>query len=180
MVNRYKNICTLTSRLRFRYIHILFYARNITIHIQGTCIRSAFTYCSAYKENHKFAENVIKVKHGTCPCTVEHFFLWVYCLCGRFSELSEANIQILQTVAPHLSVNGLTSLTEVMVARIISCESEDVMATNGKYRKCETKKFYVAKCLTVFLKFGHKFVHVESQDGGFKRGIPWCLLSNHN
>lgn len=55
----------------------------------------------------------------------------VYTLIERFSELSEANIQILQTVAPHLSVNGLTSLAEVMVARIISCESEDVMATNG-------------------------------------------------
>lgn len=91
---------------------------------------------------------------------------WVYCLCGRFSELSEANIQILQTVAPHLSVNGLTSLAEVMVARIISCESEDVMATNGKYRKCETRKFYLAECLTLYWKIW-TFVHVELQDGGF-------------
>lgn len=88
-------------------------------------------------------------------------------MCCRFSELTEANIQILQTVAPHLSVNGLTSLAEVMVARIISCESQDVMATNGKYRKCETKKFFVAECLTVYLKFDHKFVHLELQDGGF-------------
>lgn len=52
------------SRFRFRSIHILFYVRNIIIHvhIQGTCILSAFTYCSAYKENYEFAENIIIIK----------------------------------------------------------------------------------------------------------------------
>lgn len=97
-------------------------------------------------------------------------------MCCRFSELTDANIQILQTVAPHLSVNGLTSLAEVMVARIISCESQDVMATNGKYRyrKCETKKFFVAEYLTVYLKFGHKFVHLELQDT-FRTEIPYVV-----
>lgn len=168
------------SRFRFRSIHILFYVRNIIIHvhIQGTCILSAFTYCSAYKENYEFAENIIIIKS---IAWYMYMHCWVYCLCGRFSELSEANIQILQTVAPHLSVNGLTSLAEVMVARIISCESEDVMATNGKYRKCETKKFYLAECLTLYWKNLDICTCriARWRVLTFKTEIPWCLLSNH-
>ena len=55
-------------------------------------------------------------------------------VCCRFSELTEPHIQILQTVAPRLSLSSLTSLAEVIVARIISCEKEDVMAANGRDR----------------------------------------------
>ncbi|XP_062615887.1 E3 ubiquitin-protein ligase listerin-like [Saccostrea cucullata] len=52
-------------------------------------------------------------------------------LVERFSELDEHSIQTLQTVAGHLDMAGLITLTEVMVARIISCDVENVMSANG-------------------------------------------------
>jgi hypothetical protein len=54
------------------------------------------------------------------------------CHLCRLSELNEANIQILQTVAQHLNGDGLTTLAEVMVARIISCGGETAMAMDGE------------------------------------------------
>ncbi|XP_056016029.1 E3 ubiquitin-protein ligase listerin-like isoform X2 [Ostrea edulis] len=52
-------------------------------------------------------------------------------LIERLSELNEPNIQILQTVAQHLNVAGLTILAEVMVARIISCDGETAVTMDG-------------------------------------------------
>ena len=67
-------------------------------------------------------------------CTVGFVYSQYGLVCCRFSELTEPHIQILQTVAPRLSLSSLTSLAEVIVARIISCEKEDVMAANGRDR----------------------------------------------